>query len=320
MKYKKYYTQAIYNYLKGKNKIKRDIHVQRIYNNFGFGYNRSNDYNLLEALEQYNLELSVPFLATGQNGYFNEQIEANGLSNLKLADQDIEDANFIANCFGKKLHYSDNNIPIVYTALLGTVEFNYASQSFPAGIFEDVFQCDSNHKLPIEPIVGEREQDYYLRLLALEIKKEKQVDYNKINEVMLRAKRLIERFCKNKNRIYLINLDDVLKLKASFGDIKGLRDGTLSKEESLKKIESLQSLEEMLPKFNIYGDSNFTTEYGVALYGNIPLNKLYYIDVERIYNLMQKRAIDLGYQVGDSIPLYINQLDEKGSVQKGTTY
>ena len=37
------------------------------------------------------------------------------------------------------------------------------------GIFEDVFQCSPIHEFPIQPIVGESEQDFYLRLLEHQI-------------------------------------------------------------------------------------------------------------------------------------------------------
>jgi hypothetical protein len=44
------------------------------------------------------------------------------------------------------------------------------------------------------------------------------------------------------------------------------------------------------------------SEFGIALYGIIPPEKIQFIEVERKYELLQKRAIELGYSIGDIIP------------------
>lgn len=309
---KQYIFKTLLNYLA---KIKAygnlDTDVQRIYNMYGFGYDEENDAQLLMYLQQFNQERSVPYIASGQSGYFNDQIDANGLSNIKVSDQDLEDAKFISSCFGKNINYQSNNVQIVYTTLLGTTEFNYASQSFPAGIFEDVFQCSPSHALPIQPKVGETEQDFYLRLLIYQMDSISTFKVEYKDEAIYRATRLINNFCKSKNRVYLIKLEDVLSLKASFGDISGLRDGSLSTEDANLKIQSLVSLDDLLNNYNIsndylYSDPNLTSEYGIALYGNIPKCKLKYIEVERAYTLMQKKAVDMGLQFGDEIPKSYN--------------
>ncbi len=305
---KQYIFKTILNYLvkiKALGNLETD--VQKIYNMYGFGYDAENDAQLLMCLQEFNQERSVPYLASGQNGYFNEQIDANGLVSLKVKEQDLEDAKFISSCFGKNTNYQTNDIQIIYTTLLGTTEFNYASQSFPAGIFEDVFQCSPSHELPIQPKVGESEQDFYIRLLSYQIDSLSSFKMEFKDEVLYRARRLINNFCKAKNRVYLIKLEDALNLKASFGDIAGLRDGNLSSEDANIKIQSLISLDNLLENFNIsgeylYSDPNLSSEYGIALYGNIYKNKLKYIEVERAYTLMQKKAIDMGLQFGDEIP------------------
>lgn len=305
---KQYIFKTILNYLvkiKALGNLETD--VQKIYNMYGFGYDAENDAQLLMCLQEFNQERSVPYLASGQNGYFNEQIDANGLVSLKVKEQDLEDAKFISSCFGKNTNYQTNDIQIIYTTLLGTTEFNYASQSFPAGIFEDVFQCSPSHELPIQPKVGESEQDFYIRLLSYQIDSLSSFKMEFKDEVLYRARRLINNFCKAKNRVYLIKLEDALNLKASFGDIAGLRDGNLSSEDANIKIQSLISLDNLLENFNIsgeylYSNPNLNSEYGIALYGNIYKNKLKYIEVERAYTLMQKKAIDMGLQFGDEIP------------------
>ncbi len=78
------------------------------------------------------------------------------------------------------------------------------------------------------------------------------------------------------------------------------------------KIQSLISFDKFLDSFNIskdymYSGPNLNSEYGVPLYGNIPRNKLKYIEVERSYTLMQKKAVDMWLQFGDEIPQSYDQ-------------
>ena len=311
---KVYFFTVINNYLKRiKEKNQINIIIQNLYNKYGYGYNDINDAELLMALQNYNMEQDVPYLATGQSGYFHEQIMNNGLGSFKLNQQDIEDAKFISNCFGKTTAYSENSIPISYTTLLGTVEFNYGTQTFPAGIFEDVFQCNPNHDFPIRPIVGESEQDFYLRILEFQI--DSFDGFNAMNkqEVLDRGKRLIHNFCKYKNKIYLVKFNDVQDIKASFGDVEELRDGNISFEEARQKIQHIPTLLQLLSLYSInsdsqliYFDPNMTSEYGIALYGNIPPEKIQFIEVERKYEMLQRRAIELGYSIGDVIPFSFN--------------
>ncbi len=312
MNRKTYFLTIINNYIKKiKGNKKVNTIIQSLYNKYGYGYTDINDAQLLMDLQNYNMLQDDPYLATGQSGYFHEQIMSNGLGSFKLNSQDIEDAKYISNCFGKVTMYSENNIQVTYTTLLGTTEFNYGTQTFPAGIFEDVFQCSPIHEFPIQPIVGESEQDFYLRLLEHQI--DSSEEFNTINkqEVVNRGKRLIHNFCAHKNKIYLIKISNLQDIKASFGDIEGLRDGTASFEESQQKIQELPSFSQLLSSFNIssdmiYNDPNMQSEFGIALYGLIPYEKIQFIEVERKYEMMQRRAIELGYSIGDVMPLNLD--------------
>ena len=309
-----YFLKTLKDYFTKLKSNKIDKNIQQIYDHYKYGYDFGMDQELLYMLVEYNSKLDEPYFATGQNSYYNEQIEQNGLSNLRLKVQDIEDANYIATSFGKKPHSSSNNsIPIIYTTLLGTTEFNYASQSFPASIFEDVFGCSADHSLPIQPIVGESEQDYYLRVMEYQIDNSPTFIKENKEEVLLRTKRLINSFCKGKNRVYLISVRDLLNLKCSFGDINGLRDRSLSEKDAMKIVESLQSVGDMLSENFIlqtrqinpswlYNNPNLKSEYGVAIYDKISPLLIKYIEVERMYDMIQRKAIDLGYQKGDLIP------------------
>jgi len=302
-----YFFSIINQYMrKLKDKSKVNVNVQELYNKYGYGYKGINDSNLLMELEEYNMMQDVPFLATGQSGYFHEQIMNNGLGSCKLNPQDIEDAKYISSCFGKNTRYSANNIPITYTTLLGTTEFNYGTQTFPAGIFEDVFQCSPMHDFPIQPIVGESEQDFFLRLLEYQIDSSETFNIMNKQEVLNRGKRLIKNFCAHKNKIYLIKLSDIQDIKASFGDVVGLRDGNASFEEAQQIIHDLLPFNELLSSNYIspnmiYNDSNMKSEFGIALYGIISYEKVQYIEVESKFEMVQRRAIELGYSIGDTI-------------------
>lgn len=319
----KYFWQIISQYVdRLKKGSKVDSIVQSFYNQYLYGYDNNSDANLLIQLQNYNLCLDDPYLATGQCSYFDEQIRENGLSIQKLISYDYEDAKFISQCFGKENHYSDNNVPITYATLLGTTEFNYATQTFPAGIFEDVFQCNANHEWPIQPMVGELEKDFYLRLLEYQIDNSSDFLKEKKEEVLYRGKRLIEKFCSGKSKVYLIKMSDALKLKASFGDVTGLRDGKLNGNDAQSEIDKLQSLNELMTNFRIskdcfYSDLNMCSEYGIALYGTVPFSSLKYIEVESKYNVIQKRALDFGYSIGEVIPSNFDvQLDVQSNYSR----
>lgn len=269
-------------------------------------------WEIQNKFQEFNMSAETPFLASGQSSYFNEQIDQNGMSGLKLREQDVEDARFIAECFGKKASFSDDNLDILYTTLPGTTEMNYAMQTFPAIIFEDVFQCSAGHELSFSPKVGEKEEDYWTRVLDIKIAENKDFPQDKIEEVRKRGMRLAKNFCTGKNRIYLIPIKDVLANKASFGDIMGVRGGELRDGETTGDVmNEVLSLEELSITYGrdpnnvseLYGDPNFSSEYGIAIYGKIPQENIQYIDVERGYDIMQRKAKQKGLKDGKEIDL-----------------
>ncbi len=310
-----YIKTIITKFLKSANTaVRLNIQLQHLYD--------TNDYyETLKLLQEYNLSQPMPFLACGLSCYFNSQANENGLSNLKLSTQDIEDAKFIASCFGKTINYSDNNLSTLYTTLLGTVEFNYGMQTFPAGIFEDVFQCYANHSWPIQPNVGESEVDFYCRVLDYQISKFDGFPLERKDEALFRAKRLASNFCTGKNRIYLIPFENVMNNKASFGDVQGLRDGKLSGEELQKRLDSLSDFKELLQSIGIaidntrspYNDPNMTSEYGIAIYGPIVSKGISYFEIDRMYELTQTKAKKMGYVDGESIPIDIHFMQDNST-------
>ena len=267
-------------------------------------------WELQNKFQEFNMSAETPFLASGQSSYFNEQIDQNGMSGLKLREQDVEDARFIAECFGKKASFSDDNLDILYTTLPGTTEMNYATQTFPAIIFEDVFQCSAGHELPFSPKVGEKEVDYWARVLDAKISEAENFPEDKIEEAKERGARLAKNFCTGKNRIYLIPIKNVLENKASFGDIVGVRGGELedgnTMDDAMSEVLSLQELSTAYGRdlnnvSELYVDANFTSEYGIAIYGKVSREGVQCIEVVRGYDTMQRKARQSGLKDGEGI-------------------
>lgn len=262
-----------------------------------------------QKIEEFNCTTEFPFLASGQSSYFNEQIDENGMNGLKLRGEDIEDAEFIAECFGKKISLADDTLNILYTTLPGTTELNYATQTFPAIIFEDVFQCSATHELPFPPKVGEKEEVYWSRVLSQRISETEDFPADKVLEAKMRGARLAHNFCGGKNRIYLIPIKDIQRNKASFGDVDGLRDGTaaeVSYDETLQGMPNFEQLaaENYCPDVrSMYQNPNFTSEYGIAIYGDIRSDGLEYVEVERGYDTLQRKALQAGLKTGDDLVL-----------------
>ena len=107
--------------------------------------------------------------------------------------------------------------------------------------------------------------------------------------------------------------------KISFGDEKGLRDGTLTGEELKTKLASMDSFLELSKKelnltdeeiknrelfiYCLYSNPNYSIgEHGIAIYGEFSNKGITYYEIERKYELMQRQARQLGYVDGDEIP------------------
>ena len=297
----KEYIKAIIKRVLNQSKIgiNKNAQIQKLYDDNDY-------YQLLSLLQEYNLSVQVPLLACGISSYFNDQVAENGLTGLKLTEEDKNNAKYIASCFGKNTNYSETDLSILYTTLLGTTEFNYGMQTFPAGIFEDVFQCPAEHTLPLDFIVGESEVDYYCRVLDYQISQYPNFPIEKRDEVLMRGRRLAIKFCNGKNRIYLIPSNNILDNKASFGDVDGLRSGNAIGEELEEKLSELYTLRKLLELYNIsindYGNDNLTGEFGIAIYGKIDSIGITFIEVTRKYDLIQERARSMGYKEGETIP------------------
>lgn len=302
------FAQHMEQLTKRKQAARRDRELQALYKKVDMVQDEDARYRLAEQLQNYNLNSKMPFLASGQSSYFNQQIDTEGFGKqLQISTQDQEDAKFIANCFGHTITYGENDLPILYTALPGTAEINYAMQSFPAGIYEDVFQCSPDHSLPISPKVGEQEPAYWRRVLA-EQAKSHGLSAAQTAEVIDRGGRIADHFCHEKNRIYFIPIEDLQQNKASFGDVVGLRDASKSPEDTRQQLSDLPSLRELSDSdyvysiWEAYNNANFNSDYGIAIYGPIKTKNLRYIEVDRTYDIIQKRARANGMAEGEVIP------------------
>ena len=267
------------------------------------------DWEVMRKVEDFNCTTKASFLASGQSSYFSEQIDKNGMSGLRLRDEDIEDAKYIAECFGKQINLSNDALDILYVTLPGTTEVNYATQTFPAVIFEDVFQCSATHELPFPPKVGEKEEVYWSRVLSQKISEKKDFPADKVLEAKTRGVRLAHNFCKGKNRIYLIPIEDIDGNKASFGDVAGLRDGMTTEANYDKILQNIPSFKQLADENycpdvrSMYQNPNFTSEYGIAIYGKIQSDNLEYVEVDRSYDFIQKKALQAGLKDGDDLIL-----------------
>jgi len=135
--------------------------------------------------------------------------------------------------------------------LLGTTELSYAMDTFPAGIMEDVFQCLPTHDLPIPPRVGEGELDYWVQVMQSKVST-LNLPEDKKEEVIGAARRIAGSFCKSgKNRIYLVPIGAIKNKKASFGDVKGLRDGKATGESLEQILANLPTLSSLFEEYGI---------------------------------------------------------------------
>jgi len=288
-------------------KPKHDLKLQYLYDGADIVADPNNLDEFLKNLRDYNMESPAPTLASGQNSYFNAQIDQTGFEKrLRLQKQDAEDAKFIANCLNKDVDYDKNDLPILYTTLPGTIEFNYATQTFPAGIYEDVFQENADHSLSIQPFVDEPENLYWKRVLREKLSTQN-LPSDQLTEAYSRGERLIDKFCRGKNRIYFLPIDDLRQNHSSFGDVTGLRNGHTDEKSMVELLGTMPTLDEELEQFHVgniyeaYENPNFSSEHGVAIYGPIKSKGIKYIEVDRSYDIVQKRAKLMGLQSGELI-------------------
>ena len=94
--------------------------------------------------------------------------------------------------------------------------------------------------------------------------------------------------------LMIIPIKCILNNKISFWDIKGIKNC----KSSIDEVNGLY-----------YHDVDLENE--VAIYGNFSSVVITYFDVDRLFQLIQKKAYDLGYPIGFGIPVNILYSERK---------
>lgn len=85
------------------------------------------------------------------------------------------------------------------------------------------------------------------------------------------------------------------------------RDGETT-DNAMSEVLSLEELNTTYGRdpnnvSGLYGDPNFSSEYDIAIYGEIPQENIQCIEVERGYDIMQRKAKQKGLKDGEAIDL-----------------
>lgn len=283
------------------------------------------------------------FLVSGQNAYFNKHIEDNGLNNIGVDAIDNEllrQLFLLVKEYGQPHNYAQNG-SILYTAAPGTYELNYARQSFPAGIIEDIFHwqnyknplpwytiwCNQDKFLtiPVKLIIGEPEYDYWMRVILEMIKIKRKngesleidgriLTEEEIEQFLMKIRELFKKFCTGVNRLYFINIMQILDNLFDYGiRVEKIRTGSVSKEEKDKIFPELktmkQGINDIVP--DIEGPVEKAKKFislqknGHNQYGLAIIGEITgpisYVNIKTTYALLQEYFLSMGYKDGDTI-------------------
>ena len=278
------------------------------------------------------------YFVSGQNAYFNTQIDEHGLNHLALED---EDADIIAALYylasplyGHPNNYGRNNNSILYVTPPGTIELGYARQSFPSGILEDIFLWQGNKKYPfpwhrygneiVQLIAGEKEFDYWMRVVEKQIEMKRKegrplkigdrtITNEELNSFKIRLYNVFKKFCSGKNRLYFLPLLQLMDNKASYF-VEKIREGSMDEEEYRSTVNSMDTLKQIIDasdstsndlsvKSQQFLNSNVLRNpvgFGLAILGEIQCT-VKYVEVKTIYALLQEYFLSHGYKNGEPI-------------------
>lgn len=281
------------------------------------------------------------YLSSGQSSYFNNYIDENGLRNIRINEYDCEtlkQLNIICNYpYGKPKNFG-KKCSLIYLCPAGSLEVDYARQSFPSGILESIFGWEARNKevfptenfCGVDIVVGEEEYDYWMRVverkieyikvrgsLSIDNKVWTEDDYNIFRQ---RVYELLKIFCIGYNRIYFINILDILNNRVG-GFLENLRYGNVTDEEYLNTINRLDTFKMMIEKIvggsisieekaktYIRNEKNSHSQWGLATIDGIDA-PVSYVKVRTKYSLLQEYLKSIGYNIGDSIDYYkLNEL------------
>lgn len=105
----------------------------------------------------------------------------------------------------------------------------------------------------------------------------------------------------------MIPITRVFHNKASFGDV--IRNKPKTDEDYTSMYESIDELQSLLQinniqlnSYSIYQNLNMTSDYRIAIYGDINKNNITYIEVPRKFDILQHKARLRSISVGEPIP------------------
>lgn len=273
------------------------------------------------------------YLVSGQNAYFNEYIENNGLNNVKVDKDDAEILRqlfSLVSLFGKPKNYVQSG-SILYVTPVGKLELQYSRQSFPSGILEDILGWGEKIKYqypwysmmdtePVEIVVGESESNYWMRVVnkLIDLKRNsggpltidgKVLSEEELKQFKARVNELFKKFCVGKNRLYFINIMQILNNRIS-GYAEHLRTGSVSEQDYLKEIMLLRTVREIIDgdstnieenaKAFIRKNKTEHSQWGLAIFGEIS-GPISYVEIKTSYTLLQEYFLSKGYASGDVI-------------------
>ncbi len=307
-------------------KVKKDVELQKKYDEIVNAPSKE-----VFLLKKYDpLGEDNLYFVSGQNAYFNKQIEENGLNHIRVEDEDakvIAMLHSLVLTYGKPEDYGKYD-SIIYITPSGTLELGYARQSFPSGILEDVLRWQGDRKKPfpwyhflddletVDLIVGEKEYDYWLRVAHKMINSKKknniplrfedrEISEEQIDNFMSRVRNVFKKFCTGKNRLYFIPLESILNNKITWFAEK-IRDGQITNEEYEKELASMSTLQQVIQNSGLDSKSylkNLKTsdnQWGLALLGEIN-DPIKYVEIKTTYELLQEYYINHGYSEGEVI-------------------
>ena len=306
--------------------IEKDLNLQKIYDE---NVNVPNEKSFLTKKFDPFGENELYFV-TGQSGYFNKQIESNGLNHVKVEQDDALVLTMLHSLvlrYGSPSNYGKID-SIIYVAAPGTLELSYARQSFPAGILEDILDWQGDKKYPypwytfvnnvesVDLVVGESESDYWMRVVQklIDVKKEKgkpikfeetEITDEQLSNFMTRVRGVFSKFCTGTNRLYFLPIDQLLDNKVSYF-AEGIREGKLSSEEYEAKLASMSTLKQTIDSTD--GDTgafierlkSSESQWGIAMIGDIEC-PVRYVDIKTTYQLLQEYFLSHEYKEGKTI-------------------
>lgn len=307
--------------------VEQDLELQRIYDK---AVNNPSKESFLKR--KFNpFGVNELYLVSGQNSYFNNHIMQNGLNNIRIEEADAKVIAMLNSLVRDEPANYGSNDSIIYVTAPGTIELDYARQSFPSGILEDVFCWLGGKKYPfpwftysffgdgvesVDLIAGEDECDYWIRVTQklLEIKKkskksikfkDKEISEEQLENFMIRVHDVLNKFCNGYNRLYFLPINQILNNKATYF-AENIREGRITGDDYERELLSMETLQQIIDStakdsmsFIEQLKSN-ESQWGMAILGKIE-SPIKYVEIKSMYQLLQEYFLNHEHKNGDII-------------------